>query len=78
MEGLPLDPKPQIFNPEIHNTRFGSRVLDDTRFRFRVYYIHMSYGLNSSKGGHIGDYIGNTTGVIKGDTKEFSYVYIYI
>ena len=32
--------------------------------------MHMSYSLNSFKGGYIGDYIGTTLGVIKGDTKS--------
>ena len=30
----------------------------------------MSYSLNSLRGGHIGDYIGTTIGVIKGDTRS--------
>ena len=30
----------------------------------------MSYSLNSLKGGYIGDYIGTTIGVIKGDTRS--------
>ena len=30
----------------------------------------MSYSLNSLKGGYIGDYMGTTIGVIKGDTRS--------
>ena len=30
----------------------------------------MSHSLNSLKGGYIGDYIGATTGLIKGDTRS--------
>ena len=30
----------------------------------------MSYSLNSVKGGHMGDYIGDYHGVIKGDTRS--------
>ena len=33
----------------------------------------MSYSLNSLKGGYIGDYIGTTIGVIKGDTRSLDY-----
>ena len=33
----------------------------------------MSYSLNSLKGGYIGDYIGSTIGVIKGDTMSLDY-----
>ena len=32
---------------------------------------HVSHSLNSLKGGYIGDYIGTTIGVIKGDTRSF-------
>ena len=34
---------------------------------------YMSYSLNSLKGGYIGDYIGTTVGVIKGDTRSLDY-----
>ena len=33
----------------------------------------MSHSLNSLKGGYIGDYIGTTMGVIKGDTRSLDY-----
>ena len=33
----------------------------------------MSYSLNSLKGGYIGDYVGTTIGVIKGDTRSLGY-----
>ena len=35
--------------------------------------IHMSYSLNSLKGGYIGDYIEDYYRVIKGDTKSLDY-----
>ena len=35
--------------------------------------VDMSYSLNSLKGGYIGDYIGTTMGVIKGDTRSLDY-----
>ena len=34
---------------------------------------YMSYSLNSLKGGYIGDYIGTTMGVIKGDTGSLNF-----
>ena len=33
----------------------------------------VSYSLNSLKGGYIGDYIGTTIGLIKGDTRSLDY-----
>ena len=33
----------------------------------------MSHSLNSLKGGYIGDYIGTTIGVVKGDTRSLDY-----
>ena len=33
----------------------------------------MSYSLNSFKGINIGDYIGTTIGVVKGDTRSLDY-----
>ena len=36
-------------------------------------YTHVSYSLNSLKGVYIGDYIGTTIGVIKGDTRSLDY-----
>ena len=35
--------------------------------------MHMNHSLNSSKGAYLGDYIGTTTGVIKGDTRSLDY-----
>ena len=34
---------------------------------------HLSHSLNSLKGGYIVHYIGNTFGVIKGDTRSLDY-----
>ena len=34
---------------------------------------YMSYSLNSLKGRYIGDYIGTTMGVMKGDTMSLDY-----
>ena len=33
-----------------------------------VYQVHMSYSLNSLKGGFMGYYMGTIIGLIKGDT----------
>ena len=33
----------------------------------------MCYSLNSLKGGYIGDHIGGSIGVIKGDTRSLDY-----
>ena len=44
-----------------------------TDLGLRDMYIHMSYSLNSLKGGYIGDCIGTTIGVIKGDTRSLDY-----
>ena len=39
----------------------------------------MSYSLNSLKGGHTGEYIGTSIGVIKGDIRSLDYsVYDYV
>ena len=38
--------------------------------QYEMHIAHMSYSLNSLKGGCIGDYIGTTIGVIKGDTRS--------
>ena len=35
--------------------------------------LHMYYSLNSLKGGYLGDYVGATIGVIKGDTRSLDY-----
>ena len=37
------------------------------------HWVHMSYSLNSLKGGYIGDYIGDYYRVIKGDTRSLDY-----
>ena len=44
-------------------------------------YIYMNHSLNSLKGGYIGDSMGTTIGVIKGDTRSLdkgTYVYVYV
>ena len=33
---------------------------------------HMNYSLNSLKGGYMGNYVGTTIGVIKGDTRSLA------
>ena len=41
--------------------------------REQDYKCNVGHGLNSFKGGYIGDYIGGIIGLIKGDTRSLDY-----
>ena len=66
-----LTPKPKTLHPKPHMPE--SLLCRLQEGNPSVWETHMSYSLTSLKGGYIGDYMGTSIGVIKGDTRSLDY-----